>query len=131
LVRLVGLNTRRIFPGVFMVLRLDGPFPQSAGWGDVIVGLTAIPLVAATARNFSKNRGAVLVWNILGTLDLVTAVSLGVSSAPGSPLQPAGVSEAFADRFMVSGTTVAGIIATVIMLGTCGMRVQSPMPLDL
>ncbi len=28
-----------------------------------------------------------LAWNILGTLDLVTAVSLGVSSAPGSPLQ--------------------------------------------
>ena len=89
---LVGLNTMRIFPGGFMVLlalqgRLSGPFPQFAGWGDVIVGLTAIPLTAAAARNFSKNRGAVLLWNILGTLDLVTAVSLGVSSALGSPLQ--------------------------------------------
>jgi hypothetical protein len=89
---LVGLNTLRIFPGAFMVLlalqgRLDGPFPQSAGWGDIVVGLTAIPLVAASARNFSASRGALTAWNILGTLDLVTAVALGVLSAPGSPLQ--------------------------------------------
>jgi hypothetical protein len=92
---LVGLNTMRIFAGGFMVVlalqgRLSGPFPQFAGWGDVIVGLTAIPLAAAAARSFSRNRGAVLAWNILGTLDLVTAVSLGVLSAPGSPLQNFG-----------------------------------------
>jgi hypothetical protein len=89
---LVGLNTMRIFPGGFMVLlalqgRLSGPFPQSAGWGDVIVGLAAIPLTVATARNLWGNRRAVLAWNILGTLDLVTAVSLGVASATGSPIQ--------------------------------------------
>jgi hypothetical protein len=35
-----------------------------------------------------------------------------------------GVSKAFADRFMVGGAVVAGILATVIMLGMCGMRVQ-------
>jgi hypothetical protein len=35
-----------------------------------------------------------------------------------------GVSKTFADRFMVGGTVVAGVIATVIMLGMCGMRVQ-------
>src|SRR5258705_10328331 len=66
---LVGLNTIRIVLGGFMVLlalqgRLSGPFPQSAGWGDVIVGLTAIPLAAATARNLWGNRRAVLAWNI-------------------------------------------------------------------
>jgi hypothetical protein len=88
---LVGLNTIRIVGG-FMVLlalqgRLSGPFPQSAGWGDVIVGLTAIPLTVATARNLWGNRRAVLAWNIFGTLDLVTAVSLGIASAPGSPIQ--------------------------------------------
>ncbi len=35
-----------------------------------------------------------------------------------------GVSKAFADRFMVGGAAVAGLVATVIMLGMCGMRVQ-------
>jgi hypothetical protein len=33
-----------------------------------------------------------------------------------------GVSKAFADRFMVGGAVAA--VATVIMLGICGMRVQ-------
>jgi hypothetical protein len=92
---LVGLNALRIFPGGFMVLlalqgRLSGPFPQSAGWGDIMVGLTAIPLAAAAARNLWGNRSAVLAWNVLGTLDLVAAISLGVASAPGSPLQMVG-----------------------------------------
>jgi hypothetical protein len=35
-----------------------------------------------------------------------------------------GVSRAFADRFMVGGAVVAGLVATVIMLGMCGLRVQ-------
>jgi hypothetical protein len=92
---LIGLNALRIFPGAFMVLlasqgQLSGPFPQSAGWGDIVVGLTAIPLTFAVARRFAGNRSTVLAWNILGTLDLVAAVALGVISAPGSPLQILG-----------------------------------------
>jgi hypothetical protein len=35
-----------------------------------------------------------------------------------------GVSKVFADRFMVAVVVVAAVIATVIMLGMCGMRVQ-------
>jgi len=89
---LVGLNAMRFFGGFFLLLalqnRLSGPFPQSAGWGDVIVGLTAIPLTLAIARR--GHRGALLAWNLFGTLDLITAVTLGIMSAPGSPLQVFG-----------------------------------------
>src|SRR5712672_4143199 len=89
---LIGLNALRIFPGAFMVLlasqgQLSGPFPQSAGWGDIVVGLTAIPLTFAVARNPGGHRGALFAWNLLGTLDLISAVTLGIISAPGSPLQ--------------------------------------------
>ena len=35
-----------------------------------------------------------------------------------------GVTKALADRFMVGGAVGAGTVATVIMLGMCGMRVQ-------
>jgi succinate dehydrogenase hydrophobic anchor subunit len=35
-----------------------------------------------------------------------------------------GIRKAFADRFMIGGTVIAGIVATVIVLGMCGMRVQ-------
>jgi hypothetical protein len=88
---LVGLNVMRSV-GVFFLLlamqgRLSGPFPQSAGWGDVIVGLTAIPLSIAMARNPGDHRAALFAWNLFGTLDLIAAVSLGIMSAPGSPLQ--------------------------------------------
>jgi len=89
---LVGLHTLRIADGGFILLlaqqgRLSGPFPESAGRGDIVVGLIAIPLTVAIARGVSGSRAALLAWNILGTLDLVTAVWLGITSAPGSPLQ--------------------------------------------
>jgi hypothetical protein len=89
---LLGLNALRILPGAFILLlalqgKLSGPFPQSAGWGDIIVGVIAIPLILAATRNFVGSRRALLAWNILGTLDLVEAAALGVLSAPGSPLQ--------------------------------------------
>lgn len=91
---LIGLNATRVVGG-FMVLlalqgRLSGPFPQIAGWGDVIVGVAAVPLIAASARDLAASRAAVLAWNTLGALDLVSAVALGVLSAPGSPLQAFG-----------------------------------------
>ena len=92
---LVGLNIMRALGAFFLLLaaqnRLSGPFPQSAGWGDVIVGLTAIPLTLAIVRHgIGSNRGALFAWNLFGTLDLVLAVTLGVISAPGSPLQLLG-----------------------------------------
>lgn len=92
---LVGLHILRIATGGFLLLlalqgRLSGPFPESAGWGDVTVGLIVIPLTVAIAREFPFYRVALLAWNVLGTLDLVTAVWLGISSAPGSPLQRFG-----------------------------------------
>jgi hypothetical protein len=35
-----------------------------------------------------------------------------------------GVSKAFADRFPVAGAVAAGFVATWIMLGMSGMRIQ-------
>jgi hypothetical protein len=87
---LVGLNTARVLGVFFLVLavsgRLGGPFPQSAGWGDIVVGVLAAPLAFAIARG-RVGRGATDAWNLFGALDLIAAVSLGVLSAPGSPLQ--------------------------------------------
>ena len=73
---LIGLNALRILPGAFILLlasqgKLSGPFPQSAGWGDIVVGVIALPLMVAVARSFAGNPRALLAWNILGTLDLL------------------------------------------------------------
>ena len=87
---LIGLNSMRIFGGFFLLLaaagRLDGPFPYSAGWGDVITSVLAVPLAIAAARG-SANPSSVWWWNLFGTVDLVAAITLGTLSSNGSALQ--------------------------------------------
>ena len=88
---LIGLNSLRVLGVLFLLLaasgQLSGPFPFSAGLGDVITGALAVPLALRVARSGRASSTAVRGWNIFGTLDLVAAVGLGLTSADGSPLQ--------------------------------------------
>lgn len=65
---------------VFVILYwqglLPGVFALPAGWGDFAIGITA-PLMAWFWRP-PYPRKTFIVWNLLGVLDLVTAVTLGV-----------------------------------------------------
>ncbi|HTD59918.1 MAG TPA: hypothetical protein VK679_04650 [Gemmatimonadaceae bacterium] len=87
---LIGLNVFRSLGFMFLLLaangRLSGPFPYSAGWGDIITGVFALPVALAVARG-TASRGLVAAWNAFGLLDLIVAVGLGVVSAAGSPVQ--------------------------------------------
>jgi hypothetical protein len=87
---IIGVNAFRVLGVGFLVLaslgRLGGPFPFSAGWGDIVVGGLAIP-VAILAMRVPANDLRIVGWNVLGTLDLVSALVLGIGSANGSPLQ--------------------------------------------
>lgn len=86
---LIGLNAGRVFAVLFLLLgtqnRLAGPFPFFAGWGDIITGVFAVPLLFAAVD--AKHRAEITAWNLFGTADLVLAIFLGVASAEGSPLQ--------------------------------------------
>jgi hypothetical protein len=88
---LIGLNIPRLLGLLFLLLalagRLDGPFPQSAGWGDVITGVLAVAVMGSATSGAPRNERAVWLWNAFGTLDLIAALALGVASANGSPLQ--------------------------------------------
>jgi len=57
---------------------LPGIFANPAGWGDIFIGLTA-PWVALKLTD-PRHRSAFIAWNVLGMLDLVTAVALGATS---------------------------------------------------
>ncbi len=86
---IIALNVGRVV-GVLMLLAaadgsMGGPFPYFAGIGDILTGLFALPVARLAARNPRDLR--VLEWNIFGALDLVVAMSLGVTSVNGSPLQ--------------------------------------------
>jgi hypothetical protein len=87
---IVGLQLYRTEGVVFLVLlsigRLPREFALPAGVGDIFVGLTA-PLVAiAVIRKWRSANTLLLTWNLLGLLDLVTAVATGFLTSP-SPLQ--------------------------------------------
>jgi hypothetical protein len=87
---LIALNAIRVLGLSFIILyaegRLPAPFAPSAGWGDVFMGVTALPLAWAVTRFGAPLRPVVLLWNALGVADLVAAVTLGALSTPG-PLQ--------------------------------------------
>jgi hypothetical protein len=86
---LIGLNIGRVVAFLFFLLamqgRLAGPFPFFAGWGDIITGVFAVPLVFTAGAG--RYVGAITAWNLFGTVDLLDAIFLGVTSAEGSPLQ--------------------------------------------
>ena len=78
---LVGVQVYRVLGVLFLILlslgQLPGYFAQPAGWGDILVGVTA-PLVAfALARRASGARTLAIAWNTVGILDLVVAVGMG------------------------------------------------------
>ena len=88
---LVGVNAIRVL-GLFFVLlyasgRLPAPFAPSAGWGDVFIGLTALPVAYLAATRTDSWRTIAGVWNALGLLDLVSAIVLGITSSPGTPFR--------------------------------------------
>ncbi|MGL4404595.1 MAG: hypothetical protein ACRCT6_02475, partial [Notoacmeibacter sp.] len=66
---------------------LSNPFAFYAGWGDILAALLAIPAALIAWRAKEGWERWVLVWNVLGFTDFMFAVSLGVTSTAGSPLQ--------------------------------------------
>ena len=91
LAALVALNVARLGGVLFLVLAADGrlsaPFAPSAGWGDIITGLFALPLALMARRDAGRLATPLALWNAFGILDLVAAISLGMLSAPGTPLR--------------------------------------------
>ena len=83
---LIGLNIGRVLAVFFLLLaregRLSGPFPFYAGWGDIITGVLAIPILLGRLEN--NRPGVVMAWNLFGAVDLVDAIFLGTISQDGS-----------------------------------------------
>jgi hypothetical protein len=69
----------RITGFVFLVLAAYGILPRffalSAGWGDIFIGATALFVAFKLAA--PRRRASFLLWQVLGIVDLVTAVLLG------------------------------------------------------
>ena len=75
-------QTGRILGIVFVLLEsrnlLPAVFALPAGYGDIAIGVTA-PLVALMLAT-PRHRAGFIAWQLLGMLDLVTAVTLGTTA---------------------------------------------------
>jgi hypothetical protein len=84
---LTFVQSWRIAGFTFLALYAAGLLPGilalPAGWGDIVIGATA-PLAAIKFANFSRRR-AFVFWQILGILDLVTALTMGTTARLISP----------------------------------------------
>jgi hypothetical protein len=81
---LVGFQVYRIAGVIFLVLYagglLPGVFAIPAGYGDLLVGLSAIAIGAVALKN--RLSRVIALWNWLGILDLAIAVATGFLTAP-------------------------------------------------
>jgi len=87
---IIGIQTYRIVGVGFFILYargvLPGAFAFPAGIGDILVGITA-PFVAVfyyLKKSFSLRLA--IIWNIIGIIDLVVAIGVGILGYP-RPLQ--------------------------------------------
>lgn len=87
---LTALHVWRVIPGTiflyYYVLReLPWSFAVPGGYGDILVGLTAIP-ASFLSRNFSRrNLPVLLVWQNLALLDLTIVVRAALVNALHNP----------------------------------------------
>lgn len=93
---LIALQTYRVLGGgsfllLLAVHRLPLLFAIPAGVGDILVGLSAWSAASAVRRGRLR-RG--VAWNVLGLLDLVIAITLGIASSPAFHLSPDGLTSA-------------------------------------
>lgn len=72
----------RIVGYAFLILAAYGILPKlfawPAGWGDIFIGATA-PFVALRLTKNSR-RASFILWQVIGIVDLVNAVTLGALS---------------------------------------------------
>jgi hypothetical protein len=100
---LVALHITRIAGGLFIPLfwesRLSNPFAYIAGGGDLLSAALAIPAAYMAWQAKAGWEKWVLAWNVIGFVDFMSAITLGITSQPGSPLQV---------FFDVPGTSILG-----------------------
>lgn len=87
---LIGIQTYRVAGVGFLMLYkqnlLPAVFAFSAGYGDILVGVTA-PIVAVLYYlKKSYSRQLAVVWNYVGVADLVVAITVGILAFP-SPIR--------------------------------------------
>ena len=82
---LASIHVIRIFGVVFLIGISQGiiapTFGYVAGIGDILIGVTAIPMAYVIKKRHSWARRGSIIWNSIGMADLVAAIYLGVTTS--------------------------------------------------
>ena len=83
---LVLIQFFRITGGIFVILYLQNYLPAAfavpAGFGDIFIGLTALWVAYLLVTKSAIALTAAKWWAILGILDLVVAIAMGIATSP-------------------------------------------------
>ena len=83
---LLAAQWPRLVGAAFLVLlaehRLPAVFARPAGWGDILIGVAALPVAYAYLAGRSWSRPLAVAFNLLGIADLVVAVGTGFLASP-------------------------------------------------
>src|SRR6266566_6871188 len=83
---LLAAQWPRLVGAAFLVLlaehRLPAVFARPAGWGDVLIGVAALPVAYAYLAGRSWSRTLAVAFNLLGIADLVVAIGTGFLASP-------------------------------------------------
>ena len=117
---LIAIHAFRLGGVMFVVLALAGrlapAFAFTAGIGDMLVGAIALVLTVRLASGQPVSVRTIRVWNTLGLLDLVVAITMGVLSVPDSPLGIFGVEPGMRVMTTTPWIIVPAVIVPVLVL---------------
>lgn len=83
---LIGIQIYRILGIVFLTLYaqrlLPAEFALPAGYGDIAVGVAALPVAIWYAKHGPYARELAIAWNFMGIADLIIALTTGFFTSP-------------------------------------------------
>jgi hypothetical protein len=128
-VTITALQSYRVIGIATLVLsswhQLPALFSMPVGWGDIFIGCTA-PLVAlALASGRRSGKVIFLLWSVLGILDLVDGIVLGVAIQVG--LLPTAINVSAMFLFGMSLITVYLVPISLLLhfIGLSNLRAHS------
>ena len=115
------VHSWRLAGFVFLVLSaykiLPEIFALPAGWGDITIGATALPVAMLLAR--PEHKTGFIVWQVLGVIDLVTAIFLGALGRFIDPQGAAGISPSPMTLLPLSLIPTFAVPLLLILHGIC------------
>ncbi len=108
--QIIGIHAGRVVGGLFLTLMdmklAPANFALPAGYGDVAVALLAVVVVYTLAAHKPYARTLIIIWNLLGLLDFITALVTGSLYIPSfvSQLIASGISPSYMNYVLMIPT---------------------------